>query len=101
MFGDGGKRNVEWLGEFLDSGFALGETRENGAAGGVGEGTERGVERGRRIVNHVVYYCTATGFCQAVFFGLSGMLECAWQLQKNNSSAAEAASNELTDLCRT
>jgi hypothetical protein len=68
MFGDGGKRNVEWLGEFLDRGFALGETRENGAAGGVGEGTERGVERGRRIVNHVVYYCTATGFCQAVFF---------------------------------
>jgi hypothetical protein len=61
MFGDGGERDVEGSGEFGDSGFALGKTCEDGAAGGVGEGAENGVEqRGRcgrdlgRIVNHMV-----------------------------------------------
>jgi hypothetical protein len=67
VFGDGRKRNIEWLGEFLDRSFAPGEAGEDGATRGVREGTEGGVERGGRIVNHVVYYCTGALFCQAVF----------------------------------
>jgi hypothetical protein len=53
VFGDCGKRNVEWCGEFADGGFAMCQARENSAARGVGEGTEGGVERGG-IVNHMV-----------------------------------------------
>jgi hypothetical protein len=54
MFGDGGEGNVEGLGEFGDGGFALRETCEDGATGGVGEGTEGAVQSGGGIVNHMV-----------------------------------------------
>jgi len=67
MLGDGGEGKGERLGELGDGGFALGEAGENGAAGGVGEGGEGGIERGRRIVNHMVYYCRETFPCQEVF----------------------------------
>jgi len=53
MFGDGGERHVEGLGEFRDFGFAPGKTGEDGAACRMGKSAEGGVERGR-IVNHTV-----------------------------------------------
>ena len=40
MFADRWKRHIKRLGEFLDHGFAASETGEDGAAGGVGKGTE-------------------------------------------------------------
>jgi hypothetical protein len=54
MLGDGRQRNVEWGGQFRDGGFALGKTRENGAASGVGESAEGSVQEASGIVNHVV-----------------------------------------------
>ena len=53
MFGDGGERDPEWFGKFGDFGFAKSETGKDGAAGGVGEGGEGVIERGR-IFNHTV-----------------------------------------------
>ena len=44
MLGDGGKGEWERLGEFSDGGFALGEAGENGAACGIGVGSESGIE---------------------------------------------------------
>ncbi len=67
MLGDGGEGKREGLRKLGDRGFALGEARENGAAGGVGEGGEGGVERGRGIVNHTVYYCRGACGCQENF----------------------------------
>jgi hypothetical protein len=64
MLGDGGEGEGERLGELGDGGFALGETGENGAAGGIGKGGERGVERGIGIVNHMVYYRRDRFACQ-------------------------------------
>jgi hypothetical protein len=58
MFGDSGERNVKRSSEFGDSGFALGQTDEDGSAGGVGQGAESGVQNAGRIVNHTVYYRT-------------------------------------------
>jgi hypothetical protein len=52
VFGDCGKRNVEWFGEFADGGYAMCEAREDSAASGIGESAEGGVEW--RIVNHMV-----------------------------------------------
>jgi len=56
MFGDGGEGHVEGCGEGVDGGFALGEASEDGAACGVGESAEGGVEAGGGggIVNHTV-----------------------------------------------
>lgn len=61
VLGDGGERDIERGGEFGDSGFAQRQTRKNGAARGIGEGAEGGIERnidgrggGQRIVNHMV-----------------------------------------------
>ena len=57
MFRDGGEGDVERGGQFADSGFSLSETGEDGAASGIREGRECGVEmrRGRSgIVNHMV-----------------------------------------------
>ena len=58
MLGNGGEGNVEGRGEFGDGGLALRQARENGAAGGIGQGPEGGVERGVAggggIVNHMV-----------------------------------------------
>jgi hypothetical protein len=58
MLGDGGERNIEGRGELGDGGLALRQARENGAAGGIGQGPEGGVERGVAggggIVNHMV-----------------------------------------------
>jgi hypothetical protein len=67
MLGDGGERKGERLGELGDGGFTLREAGENGAAGGVGEGGESGVERGSGIVNHTVYYCRGACACQGIF----------------------------------
>lgn len=46
VFGNRRQRNIERLGQFGDGGLALGEARENGAPGGIGERPEGGVERG-------------------------------------------------------
>jgi hypothetical protein len=58
VLGDGRERDVEGRGEFGDRGFAAGQPREDGAARGIREGPEGGVEGsvggGRRIVNHTV-----------------------------------------------
>jgi hypothetical protein len=56
MLGDGGERERERFSEFGNGGFAQSEAGQDGATGGVGEGSESGVERGRGIVNHMVYY---------------------------------------------
>lgn len=54
VLGDGGERDLEGPGDLGDGGFALGEAGENGAAGGVRQGPEDGVEGRAEIVNHVV-----------------------------------------------
>ena len=54
VLGDGGERDAERFGQFGDHGFAAREAREDGAAGGIGEGREGGVEHGAGIVNHMV-----------------------------------------------
>jgi hypothetical protein len=54
VLGDSRERDVEGRGELGDGGSALGEARENGAARGIGESAEGGVERRAGIVNHVV-----------------------------------------------
>ena len=55
---DGWERDPEGCGDLRDGGFAMRQARQNGAAGGIGEGAESGVKRdvagGRRIVNHLV-----------------------------------------------
>lgn len=67
MLGDGGKGEGKWLSELCDGGFALREAGENGAAGGIGECREGGVEGFRGIVNHMVYYCRDGFRCQENF----------------------------------
>jgi hypothetical protein len=52
MLGDGGEGHSERGGEGFNGGFTVGEAGEDGAAGGVGESAEGGVEG--RIVNHTV-----------------------------------------------
>jgi hypothetical protein len=54
MFGDGGERHLKRLGEFGDFGLALREASEDGAASGIGESAEGGVEGGIGMVNHMV-----------------------------------------------
>ena len=56
VFGDGWEGEWKWFGEFSDGGFALRQAGKNGAAGGIGEGGEGGVERSGLIVNHMVNY---------------------------------------------
>jgi hypothetical protein len=63
VLGDGRLGHGERLGEFVDGGLAGGEAGEDGAASGVGEGGEGGVEalgRGHcitlRFYNHMVIY---------------------------------------------
>ena len=68
MLGDGGEREGERLGELGDGGFALGQAGEDGAAGGIGECGEGGVERCGGIVNHMVYYCPGLRRCQVNFW---------------------------------
>ena len=52
------ERDPEGCGDLRDGGFAMRQARQNGAACGIGQGAESGVERGvaggRRIVNHLV-----------------------------------------------
>ena len=55
VFGDGGERYAERLGEFGDHGFTLCEASEDGAAGRIGKSGESGVESGApEIFNHMV-----------------------------------------------
>jgi hypothetical protein len=54
VFGNGGERHVEARRELPDRLVALGEPREDGAPGGIGERAERGVEDSAGMVNHVV-----------------------------------------------
>ena len=54
MLGDGRQGDFGRGGQLADGGFALGETSKDGAAGGIGEGPEGGVERRGGIVNHMV-----------------------------------------------
>ena len=44
MLGDGGKAHGERFRQLLHRRFAAGEPRQDGAAGGIGEGGEGGVE---------------------------------------------------------
>jgi hypothetical protein len=44
VLGDGGLRHLERLCQFHDRGFSAGETRQDGAPGGVGEGGEGRVQ---------------------------------------------------------
>lgn len=67
MLGDGGKGHGERPGDFFYGGFTLREARQDGPARGVGEGAEGGVQPGRGIVNHTVYYYTGGAECQAIF----------------------------------
>jgi hypothetical protein len=67
MLGDGREGEGEWFGKLRDSGFAQGQASENSAAGGIGKGGESGVERGRGIVNHMVYCCRDGFACQGKF----------------------------------
>jgi len=53
VLGDGGKRDAKRLREFGDGGFAESKAAKNGAAGGVRERAESGVQM-RWIVNHMV-----------------------------------------------
>ena len=60
VLGHGWERKWERLGELCHGGFALSEAGEEGAACGIGECGESGIERrGRRIVNHMVKYSPA------------------------------------------
>jgi hypothetical protein len=77
MLGNGWKRKWKGIGEFSDSGVALGEASEDGAAGGVRESGEDGIERGGFIVNHTVYCYGLSLRCQASF--LSGCAGNAWR----------------------
>jgi hypothetical protein len=54
MLGNGRERNAEGLGELRHGGFPKSKTSEDGAAGGIGESAEGGVERAVGIVNHMV-----------------------------------------------
>jgi len=54
VLGDGREPNIERRSELAHRGFAEGQAREDGAAGGVSQGPESGVEGRRRIVNHMV-----------------------------------------------
>jgi hypothetical protein len=54
VLGDRGERHVKSRREFANGLRAFGEAREDGAAGGIGEGAEGGVERAAVIVNHMV-----------------------------------------------
>jgi hypothetical protein len=61
MLGNGGKGNGKRCGEFGDRSFTAREAGQNGAANGIGESAEGGVEqdtgspgRGIGIVNHMV-----------------------------------------------
>jgi hypothetical protein len=54
VFGNGGERDLKRFGELRDGGLAASQAGEDGAAGGVGESAESGVEGGRGIVNHMV-----------------------------------------------
>jgi hypothetical protein len=54
VFRNGGQRNSKRLREFGHHGFALCEAGQDGAASGIGERAERGIQPCRRIVNHTV-----------------------------------------------
>jgi hypothetical protein len=63
VLGDGGLGHGEGLGEFVDGSLAGGEAGEDGAASGVGEGGESGVEAvggghciTLKLYNHLVIY---------------------------------------------
>ena len=72
VFGDGGLRHGEGLGELIDGGFPGGEASEDSAASGIGEGGESGVEsfgRGHCITlwlyNHLVIHKAKAAVKQA------------------------------------
>ena len=67
MLGDGGEGERERLGKLGYGGFSLGQAGEDGAASGVGKSGEGGVQRGRGIVNHTVYYYRGACECQGIF----------------------------------
>jgi hypothetical protein len=54
VFRDRRQGNIKRLGEFGDHGLALSEPGQDGAAGGIGQRTEGGVQGCGRIVNHSV-----------------------------------------------
>jgi hypothetical protein len=59
VFGDGGLSHLEGLGEFQDGGLAGGEASEDGAASGIGESGEGGIEsigRGHCITHGLYNY---------------------------------------------
>ena len=54
MLRDRWQRNAERFGKFCDHGFTLREAGQDGAAGGIGERTEGGIQGRGGIVNHSV-----------------------------------------------
>ncbi len=64
VFRDRRERHGKRRGQSLDGGFTLRQAREDGAAGGVRERAEGGVELRGGIVNHTVYYSTSGPACQ-------------------------------------
>jgi hypothetical protein len=54
MLRDGWQRNAERLGKLGDPGLTLCEAGQDGAAGGIGERTEGGIQGRGGIVNHSV-----------------------------------------------
>jgi len=56
MLRDGWQRNPERFGKLGDHGLTLCEAGQDGAAGGIGERTEGGIQGRGGIVNHSVEY---------------------------------------------
>jgi hypothetical protein len=54
MLGNGWERDIERSGQFRDGRFALGKAGKDGAASRVGECAKGGIQKRRRIVNHMV-----------------------------------------------
>ncbi len=54
VFGDGGKRHVEWLCELGDGPIAFSQQVKHSPAGGIAEGVEDSIESGVTFLNHSV-----------------------------------------------
>ena len=66
VFGDGGQGEGVWSGEVANGLFAGRDIVKDGAAGGVGEGVEDGIEPGGVRLNHMVECSRVRGNCQPI-----------------------------------
>src|SRR3546814_5081595 len=84
VLGGAGERDLERRGELADRAGLSGECLQHGAAGGVGEGLEDGVQgrgvrgagSGREMVNHEVEYTRAGVIVNRLVECFSGWLPC-------------------------